>query len=38
MTDQHKKYLSDIISTIDLINDFIEPTKTFQVYQSDFKT
>jgi len=28
----------NIISAIDRINDFIEPIKTFQVCQSDFKT
>lgn len=38
MTDQSKKYLSDILRAIELIEQFVHSTNTFQDYQSDLKT
>jgi len=38
MTDQEKKYLSDILRAIELIEDFIAPIKGFEAYNKDFKT
>ena len=38
MTQQGNKYLSDIISSIELIEKFIEGIDTFESYQSDLKT
>lgn len=38
MTDQAKKYLSDILAAIALIEDFTKDTPSFLQYQTDFKT
>jgi len=38
MTDKAKKYLSDIQYAISLIDDFLESTNNFWIYQSDPKT
>jgi uncharacterized protein with HEPN domain len=38
MTEREKKYLSDIVYSIDLIGSFISETKTFTDYQKDLKT
>jgi uncharacterized protein with HEPN domain len=38
MTEQAKKYLSDILAAIELAEDFSKDTPTFQSYQSDLKT
>ena len=38
MTDQEKKYLSDILRAIELIEDFINPIEGFDAYTKDFKT
>jgi uncharacterized protein with HEPN domain len=38
MTDQGKKYLSDILQAIDLIESFTDKIATFSAYQDDLKT
>jgi len=38
MTDQGKKYLSDIIFAIDLIESFTSPISNFENYTDDLKT
>lgn len=38
MTDQEKKYLSDIIQAIELIESFVLETKSFLDFRSDIKT
>ncbi len=38
MTEEGKKYLSDILMAIELIDEFVEPTPTFALYESDLKT
>jgi uncharacterized protein with HEPN domain len=38
MTDQGKKYLSDILHAIKLIEDFTETTVNFNDYSIDLKT
>lgn len=38
MTDKGKKYLSDILMAIDLIEDFLADTTDFNSYQKDLKT
>ncbi len=38
MTEKGKKYLSDILISIDLIENFIADTPDFNVYQNDLKT
>ena len=38
MTDQSKKYLSDILTAIELIESFINDIETFESYSSDLKT
>ncbi len=38
MKDQGRKYLSDILRGIDLIEDFTLSTPTFNAYVSDLKT
>jgi len=38
MTDQGKKYLSDILQAIELIESFTSKIATFSVYQDDLKT
>ena len=38
MTDQGKKYLSDILSAIDLIEEFIASVDNFNQYVEDSKT
>ncbi|MCM4158226.1 HepT-like ribonuclease domain-containing protein [Gramella sp. AN32] len=38
MTEKGKKYLSDILMAIDLIQNFIADTHDFNLYQSDLKT
>jgi len=38
MTDQGKKYLSDILQAIDLIDDFTDSIKDYNDYDSDLKT
>lgn len=38
MTEKGKKYLSDILMAIDLIEDFIVDTPDFISYQEDLKT
>jgi uncharacterized protein with HEPN domain len=38
MTEQGKKYLSDIIRAIELIGDFISSVNTYNEYISDLKT
>jgi uncharacterized protein with HEPN domain len=37
MTDKGKKYLSDVLTSIQLIEEFTESTATFDAYQSDKK-
>ena len=37
MTERSKKYLSDILRAIELIDSFIEDTESFEKYQLDFK-
>ena len=36
--EERKKYLSDILSTIELIEQFINDTPNFDSYNSDLKT
>ena len=38
MTDQRKKYLSDINSAIELIEDFVKNINSFSNYNNDIKT
>jgi uncharacterized protein with HEPN domain len=38
MTEKAKKYLSDILYAIDLIEVFVKDTPTFEDYISDLKT
>ncbi|AVR45718.1 hypothetical protein C7S20_10890 [Christiangramia fulva] len=38
MTEKGKKYLSDILMAIDLIENFIADTPDFNSYQEDLKT
>ncbi len=38
MTEQSKKYLSDIIRAIELVEQFSASTTSFQEYQLDLKT
>lgn len=38
MTEKGKKYRSDILMAIDLIEDFIVDTPDFNLYQKDLKT
>jgi uncharacterized protein with HEPN domain len=38
MTEQGKKYLSDILRAIDLIEDFTIETDTFNSYAADLKS
>jgi len=38
MTTQEKKYLSDILQAISLIEDFIQPIDNYEQYLSDVKT
>jgi uncharacterized protein with HEPN domain len=38
MTERSKKYLSDILLAIDLIEDFFDEIKTYMEYQMDLKT
>lgn len=38
MTEKSKKYLSDILMAIDLINDFIRDIESFKDYEQDRKT
>lgn len=38
MTEQSRKYLSDISRAIELIGEFISETPDFQSYSSDLKT
>ena len=38
MTEKEKKFLSDISTSIDLIEDFTKDLKSFNDYQRDLKT
>ena len=38
MTDQGRKYLSDILRSINLIESFVEGMDDFFIYRSDIKT
>lgn len=38
MTEAARKYLSDILGSIDLIESFVIDTQTYQEYVSDLKT
>jgi len=38
MTEEERKYFSDIISAIDLIEEFVESTEDFASYEKDHKT
>ena len=38
MTEQGKKYLSDVLHAIDLIEQFTESTANFHDFQNDIKT
>ena len=38
MTDQRKKYLSDINSALELIEDFVKNINSFTDYNNDIKT
>lgn len=38
MTEKGKKYLSDILQAIELIEDFSSNTSSFTAYQADLKT
>lgn len=38
MTEKEKKYLSDILSSINLIEDFTKDLKSFTDYEKDLKT
>ncbi len=38
MTERAKKYLSDVLIAIELIEAFIEDVPSFNAYETDFKT
>lgn len=38
MTEREKKYLADILMSIELIEDFMKDIKSFSEYQGDHKT
>lgn len=38
MTERGRKYLSDILRAIELIESFIKDIESFDQYQKDFKT
>lgn len=38
MTEKEKKFLSDIVNSIDLIESFTKDLKSFKDYQKDLKT
>ncbi len=38
MTERGKKYLVDILQSIELIHSFIEGIESFEEYEADFKT
>lgn len=38
MTEEGRKYLSDILMAIDLIEDFTSNTDSFSAYEADSKT
>ena len=38
MTEKGRKYLSDILMAIELIDSFTEECKTYEEYVSDLKT
>ncbi len=38
MTEQAKKYLSDMLMAIELVERFSEGTTTFEAYQADLNT
>lgn len=38
MTERAKKYLSDILIAIDLIEKFISDVPTFDLYETDYRT
>lgn len=38
MTDRERKYLSDILSSIELINSFMNGINSFETYCNDYKT
>lgn len=38
MTEQGKKYLSDILRSIELLEQFTEPTTSYAEYSTDLKT
>jgi uncharacterized protein with HEPN domain len=38
MTEKAKKYLSDILRSIDLVTEFTADTQTFEDYTTDLKT
>lgn len=38
MTDQGKKYLSDILRSIELIEEFLSPISDYNQYTADLKT
>lgn len=38
MTDRERKYLSDILSSIELIYSFMEDINNFEDYCDDYKT
>src|ERR1700733_10213427 len=38
MTEKESKYLSDILSAIDLIEDFVKGINSFNAYKNDQKT
>lgn len=38
MTERAKKYLSDILIAIDLIDKFVADVPTFDLYETDYKT
>ncbi len=38
MTEKEKKFLSDILNSIELIESFTQDLKSFAVYEKDLKT
>ena len=38
MTEKEKKFLSDIVNSIELIESFINGINSFEVYSKDLKT
>ncbi|MCW3787273.1 HepT-like ribonuclease domain-containing protein [Plebeiibacterium sediminum] len=38
MKEKSRKYLSDILRAIDLIESFVDDTNSFDEYQNDYKT